>query len=434
MNLISRSLEAISLVLLGLFSAVLNRNRPIWLLSHDNTKPSMLDASSITLGLFGGLASLSGMLIAAFLITSQISGQQPYSRFTKSIRGRADIIPFASLMIALLFCLASPTLIAGKLISGQVAVEAAIFATSAAVMAAFCLLQRNTEIFDVQRVADKLLADFTHKNVSIYGLAEINLSPSTINPEIKLRHWGHRHNLEDPLGAYHDLLMESINKRERITMHKILSRLIYRLADLNDAFLVRKFAIARGPESPRSKILKSLMSLAIRLRIKSKEDLKVASTFHGLHYLIRRGRALAKEWGLDNHRQIFIINIGDLAHAIESSGGNDLCTKLCFHGILSICQAYSDINEFGSYEPIHELVNVAADLRIRGKRNLSEECLRVIAWLDLNSRYVSRSSLSEYNIIAESIDATTLERLEWWKIKYQGLAFSEAFPDSIWQY
>jgi hypothetical protein len=399
----------------------------------DYHEPKTIEAiTALESALTGALGSISGMLIASFLISTQVSGHRPYSRLTASFRGAMSWYPFLylflSIIISVAILIALPRMEPGDLAY----VDASVVVAAGTVFALVSLMLNSFAVFTARSAGAAALRGYTARAVKKYHLLDVGLNADGSVASYRLRGWGHRHNLADPLGPFHDLIMEAIADRQRITLHLYLSCLMRRVAYLNGVRFRRSFGLQEIGDF-RSKWDHSFALLAaLRRPTAGSAATRVQVTAHALHYLVRRSKKLITEWELDNHRQIFTIILADLILSLRQRRDSSPMINLCIDAILRIGLDYKDVRPHGSYEPTHELFKVAVLLHRTGHYGPYNYLIAALAYIDRETPYLSRSPLTDWQATASQLPAGVLASFAEAAKQLEGLSLAEAFPGSLW--
>ncbi len=414
----------IILVALVVYIAVFKLN--IIITVTPNEFNSFSKISDILSTIISGIVSTFGMLISAFLISSQLIKRSPYSRFNIILNQRSSLIFFFIFTISSIYSI----LVFSKLNTilynqNLYLIDISLLLFIISILSCLSLLLAQVAVLSDKLVCEKVLEVFNIRNIKKYGLLSIHTNENNI-VKYKLKTWGHRHNLADPLGAFHDLLMETIKNKERITMHKYLSLFMDRIAFLNNVPFKRNFGLAGGDRKKNITIISKKIH-QIRGMFNKKEH-KVQATIHGLHYLVRRCKKLIQEWEMDNHRQIFIINIADFILSLCKYGKNNgQVIDVCLFAILRISEDYKDVKRYGSYEPLKDLFELSSTLKKHDYNKQCNLCIEILAYLDRSSNYLSwnekidlNSLPTEIRVYFDSVREQTSDKLRL------------GFRDSIW--
>lgn len=381
--------------------------------------------------MIGALASVSGVLIAAFMISSQLGARRPYSRLSMTFRGFGAWYPFFYLFNSLLFSLFVLVALPRLPLSWVGALDGSVLLFIGAMCALGSLMLRSFLAFNSRSLVDAVLSIFTARSVRHYGLVEVSTNSNGIVTSVALRTWGHRHNLSDPLGPFHDLLMEAVTEKERVTLHLYVSRFSRRIAVLNGVLFQRTFtrSIQHGVgdldirRPPLDFLLAiSRPSLPISLEI----------TAHALHYIVRRSRKLVDEWSLDTHRQIITINLADLIISLCARRDAARIVDVCLDAIVRINYDYRSVKPHGPVEPVHGLFALATALHDRGLHEPSNRLLRALAFLDCHTSLVTKSKLTPWEQTAESIPPEVLAFFRTETELLEGKDLQDAFPATLW--
>jgi hypothetical protein len=336
------------------------------------------------------LSSLSGFLLAAYLLSSQLVGRRPYSRLVRAFYSKYDVfyfgVLFASILL-LVYVLAFWPLITR---SGQYyLLDVCLLLFTASILSLTSIVLKHLSIFDPRSVAQTALGDFNIRSVEYYGLVSIQHDSLTQETTCALRTMGHAHNLSDPLGAFHDILMEAIEARDRIALHLYMTVLAERLAHLDGVSYQRRFALPPARRGKPLRWMNARLKALLAARLTTTSRLQV--TIHALHYIVRRAKNLTQEWCSDDHRQVFLIIIADLVLALSERGGNSLLIEMCLYAMLRICMDYKRIPPGGSYEPLKDMFQVAQRLKGAAYDREAALCLKVLSFLDLNTPFISNN-------------------------------------------
>jgi hypothetical protein len=387
--------------------------------------------SSLTQTITGGLASLLGILLAVYLIAPQITGKKPYSRLVRTLYNKWDIIYLLLFLITFLLPIYAQVFI--KPISEYrlyFIIDVQVLLCTASCISLVSFLFKHLSIFNPKLVAVKVLNSFYTSNILRYGLVAVEKNTHDSNIKFKLKTWGHRHNLSDPLGAFHDILIEAIETKERITFHLYLSAFMEKIANLNGVHFKRVFGVAKGDiKWDVNKLFNIKLPIVFYNRL---IEHKVQITVHGLHYLVRRSKKLTTEWGIDNHRQIFIINLCDLIISFSKDKSNAKQIEITLNAILRICIDYKEIEIHGSYEPLNDAFNLAADLRNKGFQHESNILIKTLAFIDTNTNYLSNNPSVNLPNTLDKVSPEIKNYFLQLKPEMTGKGIDFIFPENIW--
>lgn len=378
------------------------------------------------------LAAIFGILIAVYLLSSQIAGRRPYSRLVRTFYGSNDFPYFTVFFISLLYPVyihASWAYIAASKRYHFIDVSVALY--TACILCLASLMLKHLSIFNPKQVAERALQAFTVASVIRYGLVLVEVNTHNEQVKYHLKTWGHRHNLSDPLGAFHDILMEAIETKERTTLHLYLSVLIEKVAYLNNARFRRRFGLATGPV-PFQFVSEYLDKLPV-IGGSRKVEIKIQVVVHALHYVVRRAQKMIAEWQFDNHRQIFVINIADLILAFARNIKNAVVIDICLYAILKICYDYRNVPIHGSYEPLKDMFQLVPLLQKAELNREANLALKILAYLDLNTPYLSKNTSVNYEEIIGSLSTENIEYFNNQKSALMNMKYEDIFSESIWK-
>lgn len=380
----------------------------------------------------GALASISGVLIAAYLLISQISGRRPYSRFVVSFYSPVDfcyfLIFFGTILSAAGLLAFSPRIAHAK---GFYAYDIVFTLFVASIVCLSALMVRHLMVFNYRLVAERALRTFNLRGIKRYGLVFVERIDPDRLPTFKLKDWGHRHNLKDPLGPFHDLVMEAVHTKERISFHICLNVLFGKVANLIGCPWRRQFGLAGGDQERGSPIKWGFFVPSFRPAKSIEEGVQVL--VHALHYVVRRSKKMVTEWELDNHRQIFTITLADLILTLAESRRHEVLVNICLDAVLRVNWDYKQVAPFGSYEPVKDLFWLSSELGRRGFGGAAQYCLRVLAFLELNTPYLSVGRGVNLKELLESMRPELTIIYEKFRIEIQGKDLCSAFPVNIWR-
>jgi len=434
--LIAKRLADICIIALIIFAVYLTLTRtsiivPIPPLGPTQEEHLFVLVGTLTQVMVGAIASIFGILVAVYLLSSQLVGKQPYSRFVRAFYEKTDLVYFSLLFLALIIPVANLAFwdfLITKQLYSLIDISVIIYAMSIASLLAIMI--KHFGIFDAKQVVRVVLRNFNTRNVIAYGLVYVANNNYDSTLKYNLKTWGHRHNLLDPLGSYHDILMEAVSTKERITFHLYLSVLIEKVATLCGVHFERRFGLAGGRQ-PYARLRKLQTSIPVLSYAWRLED-RIQIVIHALHYLVRRAQKITNEWGIDNHRQIFVINLSDLVMALSERMSNALLIEICLYALLRICLDFRTIQIYGSYEPLKDLFGIAVDLQKKGFIRESNICFQVLAFLDINTPYLTDNpNVNMLEILAE----LPPELVNYYKEQHEQLKnqqLIDAFPNIIW--
>jgi len=359
------------------------------------TSPEAALASVGTISsiIVGSLSSMMGIFIAIYLIAAQTINHNSYSRITSKIYRNSDVGYFLIIIVSIAFSFISYILLLNNAVHYSFYMDVSILLFFSSILSILSILLHKIAIFNDKEVARLTLHDLTLSKITDYGLVCVEKKSQDDHLRFSLKQWGHHHNLVDPLGAFHDLLMEAINSKKRITMHNYLSILMETISCINGVVFKRVFGLSNDlpKKGQRFNSIKGLVCIWYRLE---KNEPKIKATIHVLHYLVRRTAKLRKEWPLDNHRKLFTINCCDFIMALSSCKRNGTQIEYTLNAILIITLLYSEITKYGTYEPLVDMYKLSSYLKAQGFNKESNICLLVLALLDERTEYLSKS----YNI------------------------------------
>lgn len=379
----------------------------------------------------GAVASVFGILIAVYILAAQLVGRKPYSRFVRVFYGKADfayfVLLFLSLMIPVVILAFWDSIVNRDL---YFLLDTSVITYAVSIASLLAIMLKHFGIFDAKQVVYMVLHDFNRKNVLAYGLVYVAKNNYDNTLKYALKTWGHRHNLLDPLGAYHDMIIEAISEKERITFHLYLSVLMEKVATLCGVHYKREFGLASGRQ-PYTRLYKFQTSIPVLFYVRKLEE-RVQIIIHALHYIVRRARKLTNEWGIDNHRQIFVINLADLVIVLSERASNAQLIEICLYAILRICLDFRGIQIYGSYEPLKDLFGVAVDLQKRGFIREANVCIQILAFLDINTNYIAENPNVNIDDILGRLSPEIANYYKKQKEQLKNQELTDAFPNNIW--
>jgi hypothetical protein len=424
-----RTLKTLSdLIIISLFVAValLAYSRTSILFAFTSYEADL--ALSLLSNLSACLTAICSILVASYLLASQIIGRKPYSRFVRSLYHPFDLTYFGVFIISIMYTVllhAALSYVERLRVFYLIDISVVLFIAS--LVSLVSILLKNIGLFNPKIVAHRSLNPFNVSSVRKYGLILVEGNNHNEKLKISLKTWGHRHNLFDPLGAYHDILMEAVHARERVTFHLYINVFVNKLSHENGARLFRCYGTLK--KHKKNVLLDALLFLTPNKIFLAPSSHRVEYTAHALHYLVRRARNLLKEWKIDTHRQIFVVNLGDLVLALSNSRNNALPIQLCLHAILRICCDYKQIELHGSYEPVSDLFELSTILHCRKYFYESDMCLRILAYLKENTSFFNRF---DNEMCMRNLPKNLYASFQSYGDQYQGITLKDAFPESLW--
>jgi len=376
------------------------------------------------------IATIFGILIAIYVISMQLIKKTPYSRLVNVLYRKTDIFYFSIFVITLFFPIFIIVTWADIVQSNKLFyIDIIIILYLSSILSLIAIMLKHLSIMEPRIIAERTLSIFNIKNILSYGLTLVEQNTHNSNISYKLRTWEHRHNLIDPLGAFHDLLMESINSRERITFHLYLSVFIKRIAFLNGVTLNRKFGLLQQNDN---KLKQTIINFGLLLISTNDISKKIRITVHALHYIVRRAKSMTNEWGIDNHRQIFTINLGDLILSLSNKKDNGEIIEICLYAILRINIDYQKIPLHGSYEPLNDIFNLVLILKEKGFIKESKICIQILSYLDANTKYLSNNKNINLNQIFNDYPPELVDYYKAQILKSKDKEIIDVFEKILW--
>ncbi|MGK2860254.1 MAG: hypothetical protein ACSLFQ_23910 [Thermoanaerobaculia bacterium] len=359
---------------------------------HDRT-------DALTVGLYllttiaQALSALLGMAIAVIFISAQFG---PHSQLVRSgieiFKDRTALGILTFFVVAIVLSLVSLARIDTIISDSPWVLELNLLLAIGAVVLVVPLVLSQIENLNPYHLAVKLSEMITPARIANYGLVQTTTAGSTSLCDYRLRVWGHQHGRDDPLGAFHEIVMTAVAKRDRLQIATFMRLLLNRVARMTGA----PFSITVVyPTAPPTRT-RQLLWCAIRIvRRPLRPPDRISATLHILHYYIRRCQNLRREWGdLDGVRQQFQLDLRDLIEALARSTGNAVCIEVALFAALHISLGYASVARFGEDEALLQYVDLVSVLRGAGYEREARLCVDVLGVIAAATTHLPMSLLS----------------------------------------
>jgi hypothetical protein len=326
------------------------------------------------------LAALLGMAIAIIFISAQFG---PHSQLVRSgieilkdRTGLGILAFFVAAIITSLISLARVQAIVGG--STPWVLDFNVLLSVAAVALVVPLVLVQIENLNPFFLAEKLSQTITLERIARYGLVKADRPAASSLPDYRLHVWGHQHGRDDPLGAFHEIVMMAVAKRDRLQLAAFMRLLLKRIARVCGARLpLTPTYPALLPRRPRwradlVRLFRRPLSVPGRIRV----------TLHILHYYIRRCQNLRREWGhLDGVRQQYLLSLSDLLDVLAQEPANDACIRACLFAALHISLGYADVPRYGEDEALLRYGAIASALTASGYDAAAHDCASIVGFV-----------------------------------------------------
>jgi len=340
--------------------------------------------------LMQSLSAILGITVAALFITAQISVRNEYARTLPEIyKNYTTLFVLSSFFIAILTNLITLNRLSLIIASRSYQwIDFNVIIASVAILLLGPLILSQIENFSLYIIAVKLSRNITIKRISSYNLVQVQTNSKYLEESTyKLTVWGNQHGRDDPLGSFHEIVMSSVQNRDRLLLSSLVRLLLKRIA---------KYSAVPFSVHPRPIGLKP--NLYIRMRQycyfvispnPSNLQDRLTVTIHIFHYLIRRALYLKKEWGkIDSIRQQFILNIADLIESLNMRYCSEQSINICIIGVMHICLGFSDVQRSGQYEALARYFELSNQLYQKVKYEQASLCIRMIALISQHTNQI----------------------------------------------
>jgi hypothetical protein len=240
-------------------------------------------------------------------------------------------------------------------------------------------------------LATKLVHRISVRKIVEYNLSEVEYDKRTRAIHYKLHVYGYQHGREDPLAPFHEIVLWSVQNRDRVAMSALIRLLLSRIAD---AFGV-PYRLTPGRVSERRRHIRDWgfrVQLAALRPVKYDDAIRV--TLFILTYVVRRSQRLRDEWGgLDIVRQQYILNIRDLIISLIRRQRTDDGLRLCLFAVMHICLSYAKIQRYGEDEALRHYYELANRLASQNRSELAKLCVQIVALLKVRTTQIPSSFL-----------------------------------------
>jgi len=332
------------------------------------------------------LSAILAVTIAVLFIAAQVIARTQYLRALMDIyKDRTTFTTLSIFFIAIILGIISLATIASILGSSNYWIlDLNILLSLMAILLLAPLVLSQLENLNPYFLAIKLGKRITIKRIMAYNLALIENDHKTPNYfKYKLNLWGHKYDRDDPLGPVHEIIMEAVQKKDRVELSTMIRVLLQRIAHYSGIY----YKMSPRPFTFHLAYTAASATTSVTFKFSRNRQLsgRLAITLHILHYVIRRAHNLRDEWGhFDVLRQQFIANIYDLVEGLASKRDTQQIIDLCLFATMHICLGYIDVRQFGQHEPLRDYFYLADKLATCGKSEQATLCRRIIAFIEVN--------------------------------------------------
>jgi hypothetical protein len=241
------------------------------------------------------------------------------------------------------------------------------------------IVMSQIENFDPLVLAAKLSSRINARDVKEYGLTHVDVPDNLRNiVNYSLSPVGIRPHRVDPFRPIHELIIDSVNTRDRVMFGKLFRYLLQPIPRAYNAYWDPEGIKTSG----KSKKIPSLY----RYDLEEKIHLSLAI----LHYAVKRAKNLLNEWnGLDIGRHGILTGIGDLISSLAPIKDSQVTIRLCLNATFHISKYYAGVAPYGRVEPLNAYFIAAQELFRYGKAVESNYCIEVLAWIAVHTKQLS---------------------------------------------
>jgi len=348
-------------------------------------------SDALTVGLYllttiaQGIATLLGITIAVIFIAAQFG---PTSRLVRSgmeifkDRTALGILTFfsADVVVSLVSLASIDRVLSAK---AYWILDINLVFAIVAVLLVIPLTLSQIENLNPYYLARKLCRRITSDRIARYGLVISEPASAVRLEQYRLRVWGHQHGREDPLGAFHEIVMTTVERRDRFQLAALMRLLLQRIAVISGA----SFSLTpQSSVTATSKLRLRRRSASRWLRRPDEIPNRIGVTLHILHYYIRRSYHLRKEWGdVDGVRQQFLLDLRDLIQALAQSFGNNVGIEAALFAVLHISLGYADVPRHGEDEALLWYGDLPGVLDASGYAEAALQCAGIIGFISAST-------------------------------------------------
>lgn len=360
-----------------------------WLAWHSTLRlfiPSGGDTLTIALYLLStviqSLAAILGITVAVLFITAQVTTRAQYGRLLRDIyKDRTTYIFLSFYFLAITSGVILLSEIGTIVKLGNFRwLDLHILVSITAVVLLLPLILVQIENINPYLLAVKLSKRITVKRILAYKLVQISFPAGQAGKaEYRLVVWGHLHGRDDPLGPFHEIIMGTVQARDRVTFSALIRLLLQRVAKISSVPYPSK---PLRPNSSKRWLAKVSDHVFTTIPPLNSLENRLAVALHILHYIVRRTCNLRSEWGdLDTMRQQAILNIRDLITTLCLRRDSSQLIEVCLYATMHICLGYEGVRRYGQHEALSEYYDLSNILMNSGKPEEADLCVQILAVL-----------------------------------------------------
>lgn len=342
------------------------------------------------------LGAITGIAVALLFLTAQFVSRPGTSRLLREVYwGPTGVLTMACFFSAIsvgVLTLARVSILLENHDYRWADVNIVLAIATIALLCPLVLLQ--FENINPYAVARRLARRITVGRICAYGLAHVctELTPPG-RIRYAIRRWRLDHGHDDPLGGFHEVVMQAVDAHDRVLLSLLVRLLLSRIAVVN-AVPYQLVSTPRLNVAPRHLMYCWLYTHFRRPRSDSN---RVAVTLHILHYIVRRARNMVAEWkGRDVVRQAFVRDIIDLIETLRLRDSTNQIIVLAEFAILHICLSYTTVPRYGRIEPLAALYVTATNLYENGRVNEATLCTEILAVIAVRTGQLPPSARLEF--------------------------------------
>lgn len=348
------------------------------------------------------LASILAITTATFFLTVQNNNRGTFVRALRELHsGKAIAAYLVVFLSVLMFDIASMVKLQDIVTHAYyIIIDLNIILSCVMIAGLAAVVMRQVENVDQLVLAGKLSRHISYEGIHSYRLVQIDTSFTGSAPfKCTLHRNNNKHGALDPLGAFHELMMQYVRDRDRITHCALVRTLLNRIARTEGA----PYPPCRTQEPGALWRLRSRIVGGWHKRRSTPKD-RLALTVHIFHYVIRQADNLRRDWGeIDATRQQYLSNLRDLIAAISDASSEvrdpqsatrhliDLSILAAYHIELT----YGTVKRSASAEEILDsFVDLAAHLHIKGFVTQATRLMEVLAFLAAHGTHLSKDRIA----------------------------------------
>jgi hypothetical protein len=322
-----------------------------------------------------GLAALAGIAFVLLFITAQLMSGSRYTHtrvgLYSSARGLLTLVTFGAgvgLGVAAILQMRDS---AGTSTSRLESL--ALFVSGLSVIRLVVIFMMQLENMNPLAVAWRLAADLDYRTTSRHGLI-LTTRVGDGRVRYRLQPTPLYHGVADPLRPLHEIVMQACNDRDRVFFRQLMRILLFRVER------VRRHAWSPLREG----------NVLVRFRRTNREQAlehRIEVELFVLHYVVRRCRALAREWSdvgfRDAVRQACVADLCEVATAVIVHPDDCQLVEPLLYGILHLCLGYRDVPRAGPDRSLGALPSIAARLLAQGNAEQAQLTIEILAALSV---------------------------------------------------